>query len=157
MRYILLFTLLLPCAVPHTGHAGGLEAAMAQAAAGLQAQSVRINVAAQNIANAESTALVPGGEPYRRKEIFFEERYDPALGGYVVGVSRISRDYATPFKARYDPSHPAANAEGYVLYPNVDSAVENADIREAERSYEANVTALETARTMYTRTIDMLR
>lgn len=141
---------------PHAG-AGGLESAMAQSAAGLKAQSARINVASQNVANAESVALTPAGEPYRRKRIFFGEKYDPKTDATLVVVKKIDRDYVSPLEPRFDPSHPAANTEGYVLYPNVDSEIESADIREAERSYEANMTALEASRTMYTRTIDLLR
>jgi flagellar basal-body rod protein FlgC len=141
-----------PCA-----EAGGLNAAMRQSAAGLKAQSARMEVVAQNIANVESVSLVPGGEPYRRKTVYFSERYNPSVDAPETVASKISRDFRRPFKARYDPGHPGADADGYVLYPNVDSAVENADMREAERSFEANLSALQTARTMYGRTLDLLR
>ncbi|GAA0618529.1 flagellar basal body rod protein FlgC [Brevundimonas kwangchunensis] len=128
--------------------------AMAVAASALKAQQSRMRVIAENIANAQSTAQVAGGEPYRRQIPVFQAReIDGATG---VTLAEVRPD-ASPFRTEYDPSHPAANAEGYVLRPNVDTLVEAMDMREAQRAYEANLNVIETARTMDTRTLDILK
>lgn len=127
---------------------------MAVAASALKAQQSRMRVIAENIANAQSTAEVAGGEPYRRQIPVFQAReIDGATG---VTLAQVRPD-ASPFRTEYDPSHPAANAEGYVLRPNVDTLVEAMDMREAQRAYEANLNVIETARTMDTRTLDILK
>jgi flagellar basal-body rod protein FlgC len=126
------------------------------ASSGMRAQSERIRVVAENIANANSVALGPDGSPYRRKVISFTNEMDRELGVDLVKVERIGRDRA-PFQLRFEPGHPAANADGYVEYPNVSSLVEMMDMREAQRSYRANLKVLETTRSLAGRTLDLLR
>lgn len=132
------------------------ESAMDTAASGLRAQSKRLRVVAENLANADTTSNTPGGDPYRRKTISFEEVLNRDTGGAEVKVSDIGRDRSN-FKLEYDPNHPASNAEGYVLRPNVTTMVEMMDMQEAQRSYEANLNMLTGARSMLQRTIDLLR
>ena len=128
--------------------------AMAVAASALKAQSSRMRIIAENIANAESTARTPGGDPYRRQVPVFEARnVDGATG---VALAEVRPDDGD-FKLEYDPSHPAANADGYVLRPNVDTLIESMDMREAQRAYEANLNVIETARAMEMRTLDLLK
>jgi flagellar basal-body rod protein FlgC len=133
-----------------------LEASLKIAAAGMQAQSARLRVTAENLANAQSTAQVPDGDPYRRKTISFAHTLDRATGAELVRVRRFGEDPA-PFDERFEPSHPAANEAGYVRYPNVNPLVELMDMREAQRSFEANLTAMQQARGMLQRTLDLLR
>ncbi|WP_339913354.1 flagellar basal body rod protein FlgC [uncultured Brevundimonas sp.] len=128
--------------------------AMAVAASALKAQQSRMRVIAENIANAESTATVAGGQPYRRQIPVFEARnVDGATG---VTLAQVRPDMSD-FRSEYDPSHPAANAEGYVLRPNVNSLVEAMDMREAQRAYEANLNVIETARAMDSRILELLK
>lgn len=140
---------------PITG-AGPLAQAMETSASAMRAQSVRLRVVSENLANADSTASVPGGSPYQRKTVSFEQAVDRASGASVVQLGRISND-AAPFRMVYDPSHPAANAQGYVEMPNVSPELEMADMREAERSYEANLATLSQARSMISKTLDILK
>ncbi|MEK0086063.1 flagellar basal body rod protein FlgC [Benzoatithermus flavus] len=133
-----------------------LESAMTIAAAGMKAQSVRLRVTAENLANAESTASTPGGDPFQRKTVSFANRRDAATGLELVTIDRYGVD-RSPFERRYEPGHPAADAAGYVKYPNVNPLLELADMREAQRSYEANLNALQLARAMIGRTLDLLR
>ena len=133
-----------------------LDRALRISAAGMQAQSTRLRVVAENLANRDSTAETAGGDPYRRKTVTFRNRMDRELGAPVVGVSRIGKA-AGDFPTRHDPSHPAADARGYVRTPNVDSMIETMDMREAQRSYAANLSVLEVTRGMLTRTIEALR
>ena len=128
--------------------------AMAVAASALKAQQSRMRVIAENIANAESTARTPGGTPYRRQIPVFEARNVDGATGVVLAEVRPDQ---SAFKRDYDPSHPAADAEGYVLRPNVDTLVEAMDMREAQRAYEANLNVIETARSMESRTLDILK
>lgn len=133
---------------------GPQNPAMAAAATALRAQQSRMRIIAENIANAESTALQPGGEPYRRRVPVFQAReLDGATG---VALTQV-RDDPSDFRLEYDPQHPAANAEGYVLRPNVDTLIESMDMREAQRAYEANLNVIETARAMEQRTLDLLK
>jgi flagellar basal-body rod protein FlgC len=125
-------------------------------ASGLSAQSTRLRVVAENLANAESAAQVPGGEPYRRKVVSFASTLDRTIGAQTVKISRIG-PAAGDFERRYDPSHPAADADGYVLMPNVNPLIEMADMREAQRSYQANLAVIDAAKTMIGRTIDLLQ
>ena len=128
--------------------------AMAVAAGALKAQQSRMRVIAENIANAQSTADTPGGNPYRRQIPVFEARnLDGAMGVVLAEV----RPDQSAFKRDYDPSHPAADAEGYVLRPNVETLIETMDMREAQRAYEANLNVIETARSMEMRTLDILK
>ena len=133
-----------------------LKSAMSIAAAGIKAQAARLRVTAENLANAESTAGTPGGDPYRRKTVSFKNERDRASGLELVAIDRYGTD-RSPFPARYMPGHPAADASGYVKYPNVTPLLELADMREAQRAYEANLNALQLARAMIGRTLDLLR
>lgn len=128
--------------------------AMAVASSALKAQQSRMRIIAENIANAESTAREAGGTPYRRQIPVFEARnVNGATGVAMAEVRPDQRD----FRQDYDPSHPAANADGYVLRPNVDTLIEAMDMREAQRAYEANLNVIETARNMASRTLDILK
>ena len=133
-----------------------LETSLKIAAAGMHAQSARLRVTAENLANARSTGEAPGDDPYRRKTISFTNALDRATGAELVEVRRYGQDTA-PFEQRFEPSHPAANNKGYVSYPNVNPLIELMDMREAQRSFEANLTALQQARGMLQRTLDLLR
>ncbi|GBD43167.1 Flagellar basal-body rod protein FlgC [bacterium HR40] len=133
-----------------------LENTLAVASAGMTAQAIRLRVVAENLANAESTGDQPGAEPYRRKLVIFRNELDRALGVERVEVARYATD-PSPFELRYEPGHPAANDKGYVAYPNVEPLVELVDMREAQRSYEANLGVSTVARDLLQRTIDLLR
>lgn len=122
---------------------------------GMEAQNARLRVIAENIANQDSTGSTPGADPYRRKTITFREAVTPD-GGAGVEVAKVGQDQAT-FEQRYDPSHPAADANGYVKLPNVNSFVEIMDMREAERSYAADLKTMQAARSMLARTLEILR
>jgi flagellar basal-body rod protein FlgC len=124
--------------------------------AGMDAQTSRLRVIAENLANQDTTGSSPGADPYRRKTVTFAQTLDPAIGTPTVSVKKISPDMSD-FTLKYDPSHPAANAQGYVKMPNVNSFVELMDMREAERSYSANLNVMQVTRSMLTRTIDMLK
>ena len=127
---------------------------MAVAATALRAQQSRMRIIAENIANAQSTAETPGGAPYRRQTpVFRAQEVDGVTGVALAEVRPDDR----PFRMDYDPSHPAANAQGYVQRPNVDTLVEAMDMREAQRAYEANLNVIETARSMEQRTLDLLK
>ena len=126
------------------------------AASGLRAQSGRMRVIAENIANADSTAQRPGANPYRRKIPTFRSEIDRALDAQTIGMGRVRQD-PSDFRTKYEPAHPAADANGYVKYPNVNSLVEMTDMREAQRSYEANLNVIGATRRMIQRTIDLLR
>lgn len=133
-----------------------LSATMRIAASGLEAQGTRLRVIAENIANADSTATVAGGDPYRRKTVSFTSSLDRSLGAETVEIRRIGRD-RSDFELVYDPAHPAADEEGYVKRPNVSTLVEMMDMREATRSFEASMNMIEQARAMMSRTVDLLR
>lgn len=126
------------------------------AASGLRAQAGRMRIISENIANADSTAQKPGSEPYRRKIPTFHSEVDRALDAKVVGLGRVRPDQSE-FRSKYEPGHPAADVNGYVKYPNVNSLVEMTDMREAQRSYEANLNVIGATRRMIQRTIDILR
>jgi flagellar basal-body rod protein FlgC len=129
---------------------------MAIAASGLRAQSGRMRVIAENIANAESTAQRPGADPYRRKIPTFRSEMDRAIEANTVSLGRVRTD-TSEFRTKYEPGHPAADPNGYVKYPNVSSLIEMTDMREAQRSYEANLNVIGATRRMIQRTIDLLR
>jgi len=133
-----------------------LDKALRISAAGMAAQSTRLRVIAENLSNRDSTGETPGADPYRRRTVNFAESLDRASGTRTVGVSRIGTA-AGEFPRRYDPAHPAADATGYVKTPNVDSLIEVMDMREAQRSYGANLSVLETTKGMLTRAIEALR
>jgi flagellar basal-body rod protein FlgC len=125
-------------------------------AAGMQAQNARMRTIAENLANADSLAESPGADPYRRKMLTFKNALDRATGVQLVRPERVVRDQSE-FQKRFDPNHPGADADGYVLAPNVNSLIEVMDMRQAQRSYEANLSVIEVAKTMLLRTIDILR
>jgi flagellar basal-body rod protein FlgC len=133
-----------------------LDRALRISAAGMLAQSTRLRVVAENLANRDSTGQSAGADPYRRKTVTFANRLDRPAGVETVRVSRVGTAPGE-FRQDYDPGHPAADARGYVKRPNVDSLVEMMDMREAQRSYSANLSVLETTRGMLTRTIEALR
>jgi flagellar basal-body rod protein FlgC len=133
-----------------------LKVSQSISAAGLDAQSHRMRIIAENMANAQSTANTPGGDPYTRKTIVFSNDFDEAMGANLVGVEEIGKD-PSPFRVERNPGHPAADAAGNVKYPNVNILVEMADMRESNRSYEANLQMMKQSRAMVMMTIDMLR
>ena len=126
------------------------------AATGLHAQSARMRVIAENIANADSTATTAGGDPYRRRVPTFETVMNNELGARVVTMGKVAYDQSD-FNNRYEPGHPAADANGYVQYPNVNTLIETMDMREAQRSYEANLNVVSVTRQMLGQTLDILR
>jgi flagellar basal-body rod protein FlgC len=129
---------------------------IAVAASGLKAQSGRMRVIAENLANADSTGSTPGADPYRRRVPTFVEKLDRELGVRTVQLGRVLEDESA-FRTRFDPGHPAADENGQVKLPNVSSLVESMDMREAQRSYEANLNLVNATRRMLSRTIDILR
>jgi flagellar basal-body rod protein FlgC len=124
--------------------------------AGMRVQGSRLKVISQNIANAESLAQDPNGKPYRRQIITFKNELDRAVGLDTVRVRNVRPDMSD-FGKRFQPSHPAADADGYVLTPNVSTLTEMTDMREAQRSYEANLSIIKSSRSMLMSTIDVLR
>lgn len=126
------------------------------ASAGMKAQSKRLRVVAENLANAESLATTPGGDPYRRKMVTFKSELDRADDILKVKADKTIRD-KTDFGREYNPGHPAADDQGYVLTPNVNPLVEVMDMRQAQRSYEANMNVITISRGMVSKTLDLLR
>ena len=133
-----------------------LARALDISAAGMSAQTSRLRVIAENLANQDTTASTPGGAPYQRKTVTFANQMDTAAGVELVRVARVGKD-KSDFPLRYDPSHPAADARGYVRTPNVNSFIEVMDMREAERSYNANLAVMQSTRGMLERTIEFLK
>ena len=126
------------------------------AASGLRAQAGRMRIISENIANADSTAPAAGAEPYRRKMASFKSEMDRTLDVQLVALGRIKTD-PSEFRLKYEPGHPAADANGNVKYPNVNALVEMTDLREAQRSYEANINVIGATRRMIQRTLEILR
>ena len=133
-----------------------LQKSLQISASGMRAQGTRLRVIAENIANSGSTSQAPGGEPYRRKLVSFGSVMDRELGIETVRVRNIFTD-AGAFGRKYMPGHPAADEDGYILTPNVNPLMEMADMREAQRTYEANLRSIQTARMMLTRTLELLK
>jgi len=129
---------------------------LAIAASGLKAQSSRMRIISENIANADSTATRPGSDPYRRKIPVFESEVDRALNVQLVEMGKVQND-ASDFRVKHEPGHPAADKNGNVKYPNVNPLLEMTDMREAKRSYEANINVISATRRMLQRTIDILK
>ena len=125
-------------------------------ASGMKAQGTRLRVISENVANAGSTGVSPEDTPYQRKLVTFGTTLDRELGAEVVEVKKVMRD-TSEFGRRYQPGHPAADENGYVQTSNVNTLVEMADMREAQRSYEANLSVLRATRGMLQRTIELLR
>lgn len=129
---------------------------MSIATSGLRAQAGRMRVISENIANASSTGQTAGGDPYRRKIPTFSSELDRTLDARVVTLGRVRPDNSD-FRVRYEPSNPAADAAGNVKYPNVNTVIEMTDMREAQRSYEANLNIISATRRMIQRTLDILK
>ena len=126
------------------------------AASGMRAQSERLRLVSENVANSSSTAQTPGGDPYKRKMVSFQSAVDPRTGAAIVSVGEVMHD-TTEFTLRYDPPHPAADENGYIKLPNVNPLIEMSNMREAARSYEANLSMIENARQMRRQLVDMLQ
>ena len=126
------------------------------AASGLRAQAGRMRILSENIANADSTAQTPGQDPYRRRIPTFVSQLDRALEARTVALGPVRTDQSE-FQSKYQPGHPAADAAGYVKFPNVNSLVELTDMREAQRSYEANINVIGATRRMIQRTLEILK
>lgn len=126
------------------------------AASGMRAQSDRLRIVSENVANSSSTAQTPGGDPYQRKMISFENKIDDRTGAAIVTSGEVKLD-PTAFRLRYEPSHPAADQNGYIKLPNVNPLIEMSNMREASRSYEANLSMVENARDMRRQLIDLLK
>ena len=126
------------------------------ASSGMKAQDERLKVISQNMANVDSVSAEPGGEPYRRQVVSFQNYVDQATGAQKVRVDKIVKDMS-PFEKKYDPNHPAADAQGYVSLPNVNTLVEMMDMKEAQRVYDANLNMLKTAREMNSSVLDILK
>jgi flagellar basal-body rod protein FlgC len=135
---------------------GDFTRSMGIATSGLRAQAGRMRVFSENIANADSTASTAGGDPYRRKVPTFVNQLDRVLDAKTVSLGKIKPDQSD-FRTKYEPSNPAADAGGYVKYPNVNPLVEMTDMRDAQRSYEANLNIISATRRMIQRTLDILK
>lgn len=126
------------------------------AATGLHAQAARMRVIAENLANADSAGKTPEEDPYRRRMPTFKAVFDNELGGTKVELGRLAYDMSD-FETRFEPGHPAADARGYVRYPNINPLIEATDMREAQRTYEANLNVVTVTRQMLGRTLDILK
>jgi len=126
------------------------------AASGLRAQSGRMQIISQNIANADSTPSQVGGDPYRRQIVTFQSEMDRTLGARVVKLGTTATD-SSDFQVKNEPGHPAADANGNVKYPNVNPLIEMSDLRDAQRSYSANLNVINATRAMIQRTLDILK
>jgi len=126
------------------------------AASGLRAQAGRMRIISENIANADSTPQSPGADPYRRKIPTFRSELDRTIDTQLVGLGKVQTD-SSAFRLKYEPGHPAADASGNVKYPNVNPLIEMTDMRDAQRSYEANINVISATRRMIQRTIDILK
>lgn len=133
-----------------------LVASLQISASGMDAQSVRLKVVSENLANARSTGDTPGADPYRRRLVSFTQQLDKATGVTKVAIQKEFDDQSN-FQLEYDPGSPAANQNGYVKMPNVNMLIEMSDMREANRSYEANLQSIKQARDMISSTIDLLK
>lgn len=133
-----------------------MSTALTISARGMQVQTARLRVIAENLANQDTTGSIPGAEPYRRKTVSFANEVDRAAGTNLVKVKKIGRDKGE-LPLRYDPGHPAADPNGYIKTPNVNTMIEVMDMRESQRSYNANLAVMQSARGMIARTIEMLK
>lgn len=131
--------------------------AMTISAQGMRAQSGRLRVISENVANADTAATTPGGDPYTRQFVTFKNVLDREVGTKTVKIDKIDQDTKKPYPVKYMPDHPGADENGYVKMPNVNTMVEMMDMKEAQRSYEANLGMIDQSRTMIMQTIDLLR
>lgn len=129
---------------------------IAVAAAGMKAESGRMRVISENLANADSTATTAGGDPYRRRIVTFHAALDAELNANIPMLGRVAND-ASAFRIKHEPDNPVADANGDVKYPNVNPLIEMTDLRDAQRSYEANMNVITATRRMLQRTIDILK
>lgn len=136
--------------------AGNLSVSADIAVSGMKAKAERLRVISENMANADSVGIRPGEDPYRRQVVTFKNYVDEATGAQLVKVDKVLPD-RSPFQMKYMPDHPAANAEGYVAMPNVNPLVEMMDMKEAQRSYDANMSMMQTARDMNSKILDVLK
>ncbi len=136
--------------------AGNLSVSADIATSGMRVQAERLKVIAQNMANADSISMTPGGEPYRRQVVSFQNYVDKETGAEMVRVDKIVQDMSQ-FDKKYDPHHPGADAQGYVSLPNVNPLIEMMDMKEAQRAYEANMNMMKTARDMNSSVLDILK
>ena len=136
--------------------AGNLSVSADIAVSGMKAQSERLRIISENMANADSIGIRPGEDPYRRQVVTFKDYIDKETGAKMVKVDKVVPDESQcPLK--YEPNHPAANAEGYVAMPNVNPLIEMMDLKEAQRSYDANLSMMQTARDMNSKVLDLLK
>jgi flagellar basal-body rod protein FlgC len=133
-----------------------LDASLKIAGSGIEAQSTRLRIVAENMANSQSTGRTPGSNPYRRKTVTFENEMDRTTGATLVKVRNVGVDRAA-FRTEYDPSNPAADNQGMVKMPNVNILMEMSDMREANRSYEANLQVVKETRDLFSMTLDLLK
>lgn len=136
--------------------AGDLTVSADIAASGMRAQAERLKVIAQNMANADSISTEPGGQPYRRQVVSFQNYVDQETGAQMVRVDKVVKDNSQ-FEKKYAPNHPGADAQGYVSLPNVNPLIEMMDMKEAQRAYDANLNMMKTAREMNTSVLDILK
>ena len=132
-----------------------LSKVMEISAAGMDVQTTRLKIVAENMANANTTATTPGGDPYRRQVISFKNVLDSVSGVNKVQVDKVGTDQGE-FSTRFDPGHPGADTQGYVKQPNVNTLIETMDMREAQKTYEANLNEEELAKSMEIKTISLL-
>jgi flagellar basal-body rod protein FlgC len=133
-----------------------LQSSLRIAGSGLEAQSVRMRIISENIANSQSTGNAPGADPYARQTVSFDNVVDRETGVSMVRVKSLGRD-DTPFKVEHDPGNPAADAAGFVKLPNVDVLTELADMREANRTYEANLQVAKQSAELLGETVNLLK
>ena len=136
--------------------AGNLSVSADIAVSGMKAQSERLRIISENMANADSIGIRPGEDPYRRQVVTFKDYIDKETGAKKVKVDKVVPD-ESQFPLKYDPNHPAANAEGYVAMPNVNPLIEMMDLKEAQRSYDANLSMMQTARDMNSKVLDLVK
>ena len=136
--------------------AGNLSVSADIAVSGMKTQSERLRIISENMANADSIGIRPGEDPYRRQVVTFKDYIDKETGAKMVKVDKVVPD-ESQFPLKYDPNHPAANAEGYVAMPNVNPLIEMMDLKEAQRSYDANLSMMQTARDMNSKVLDLLK
>jgi flagellar basal-body rod protein FlgC len=129
---------------------------IAIATTGMRAQAGRMRILSENIANADSTAWTPGGDPYRRRIVTFRSELDRQLDAHVVALGKVATD-SSDFVVRHEPDNPMADAKGDVKYPNVNPLIEMTDFRDAQRSYEANINVISSTKRMLQRTLDILK
>ncbi len=135
---------------------GNLSVSADIAVSGMKAQAERLRIISENMANADSIGVRPGEDPYRRQVVMFKDYVDQETGANMVKVSRVAKD-ESPFEKKYEPNHPAADAQGYVSLPNVNPLIEMMDMKEAQRSYDANLAVMQTAREMNSKILDILK